>query len=236
MLDICHLTYCITGKQLLKEVTFSLQPGKLYGILGPNGAGKSTLLKSIAGIWKPSDGRVLWKGKNLHQQTRQEISKTVSLVAQSAPIAFDFKVDEFVAMGRYAHGTDSHLVEESLRAVDAWRLRERLVHTLSGGEKQRVYIARSLATQAPLLLLDEPTTSLDVRHQLDIWHLLQALTKEGQTIAITLHDFTAAKRFCQELIVLHQGCCVAKGEPSAVLSPSLLQHVFAVAYDKGDFF
>jgi iron complex transport system ATP-binding protein len=234
-LTIHHLTYCIDRHPLIKNISLTFKPGILYGILGPNGSGKSTLLKTMARIWAPTKGSLLWQGEDLLQFSRIAMSRTLSLVPQNPEFYFDFNVYSMVAMGRYPHGCRSpeahRHIEEALRQVDAWHLQHQPLSQLSGGERQRIYIARALATQAPILLLDEPTSYLDLRHQLEIWQLLRHLVKEGKLVIVAVHDLLAAQRFCDELVILNQGHCQATGCYAEIMTPRLLQEVFGVNYN-----
>lgn len=232
-LDIHQLTYCIDRRPLIEEISLSFKPGILYGILGPNGSGKSTLLKTMSGIWKPTKGNLTWQGKALSEFSRIEMSRTLSLVPQNPTLYFDFNVYSMVAMGRYPHGCRSpeahDRIKDSLNQVNAWHLRHQLVSQLSGGERQRIYIARALATQAPILLLDEPTSYLDLRHQLEIWKLLRLLVKEGKWVIAAVHDLLAAQRFCDQLVILNHGRCQASGTYADVMTPRLLQEIFGIS-------
>lgn len=235
MLKAEALNCSLEGKYLIRDISLKFFPGVLYGILGPNGSGKSTLLKTLAGIWKLSSGKVVWREKDLFLNTRKEISKIITLVPQNIPLYFDFSVTEVVLMGRYPHGTfrsnkkyELELLEWALTIVDAWHLRHRLISQLSNGERQRIYIARALMTESPILLLDEPTASLDIRHQLEIWILLRELLKSGKVVIVSNHDLSAAERFCDQIAILNQGRCIASGEFSAVMSNQLVQEVFGV--------
>ena len=206
------------------------------GFDGPNGSGKSTFLKALTGIWPPTSGEVLWKGEKLLEKNRQEISKTISLVPQHSPLPFEFTVTEVVSMGRYAHqDLGSSLVDRALITVDAWHLKERRMNHLSFGERQRVFIARALVTESPILLLDEPASSLDIRHQLEIWQLLHKLKAEGKVVVITTHDLAATKRFCDEIALLSQGKCLAKGPFQKVMTPEILKEVFGVVQTNGSY-
>lgn len=229
--DLC---YSVNGKDLIKNISLELSSGKLQAILGPNGSGKSTLLKVLTGIWKPTSGSITWNGQPLLSQTRQEISRTVSLVPQNPHPSFDYLVQDIVAMGRYPYDqrywniTDETLVLQALVAVDALHLRQRRVNHLSYGERQRVYIARALVTESPVLLLDEPTASLDIRHQLEIWSLLQTFVEKGKIVVVTTHDLTVAERYCQHVAVLNHGHCIGKGPFNSLMTPHLLKDVFGV--------
>jgi iron complex transport system ATP-binding protein len=186
-------------------------------------------------IWTPTEGEMMWQGQDLLQFSRKAISQILSLVPQNPLLYFDFDVYHMVAMGRYPHGCRSsenhHYIEKALHQVDAWHLRDQLISQLSGGERQRVYIARALATQAPILLLDEPTSYLDLRHQLEIWQLLRTLVKNGKLIITAVHDLLAAQRFCDQLIILNRGQCQATGSYAEVMTPHLLREIFGVSHN-----
>ena len=228
------LNYNYGKKKLLDNINLEFTCGHLHGILGPNGSGKSTLLKTLSHIWLPTSGAVYWNGKLLNDQKRLEISRLITLVPQNPQPAFDFLVEDIVAMGRYSHGSsywskkEKSFVYESLEAVDAIHLRSRLVNQLSQGEKQRVYIARALVTESPVLLLDEPTSSLDIQHQLEIWKLLQEQVKKGKVVIATTHDLSLAKYYCDQIAVLNKGICLGQGTFNSLITNELLQKVFGV--------
>lgn len=231
-LSIHNLTYRIERHQLIEGLSLEFEPGLLHGILGPNGAGKSTLLKCLSRIWAPSEGKIRWLGQDLSLCSRPELSRVLSLVPQNPQLYFDFNVYDMVAMGRYSRGTRTALarkkIEESLRQVNGWHLREQMISQLSGGERQRIYIARALATEAPILLLDEPTSHLDLRHQLEIWNHLRSIALQGKLVITAIHDISAARRFCDKLIILQEGRCIATGSYEQVMIPELLRTVFGV--------
>ena len=231
MLTVQNLSYHLQKKALLNAITLSFVPKIIHGILGPNGSGKSTLLKTLAGIWKPSQGSVLWNEENLFKKERREISKIVTLVPQNPQLFFDFTVEEFVFMGRYAHGekrNPKEQIQHALELVDALQFKDRPVNQLSLGERQRVYIARALCSEAPVMLFDEPTANLDIRHQIDIWLLLQTLALDGKTVIVTNHDWTSTQQFCDQIYILHHGYCHAAGSFTEVMTPNLIHDVFGI--------
>jgi iron complex transport system ATP-binding protein len=180
-------------------------------------------------MWHPSSGNVFWKEENLHAKERLEISKIISFVPQNVQTHFDFSVFELVAMGRYPYGQESlEPLKEAMYAVDVWHLREQNISTLSAGEKQRVYIARALATAAPVLLLDEPTANLDIRHQLEIWSLLKKLVTEGKIVIVTTHDLAATEEYCDSVVILNEGRYVTKGPYAISVDEQLLRDVFGI--------
>ncbi len=232
MLKTEGLSYAVEDKLLIDNLSLSFYTGSLYGILGPNGSGKTTFMKAVAGIWQPASGKVFWKGEELHAKERIEISKIVTYVPQNAPLIFDYTVEEFVKMGRYAHGTRTlpkGLLEKALDTVSGTALRKRSLPSLSSGERQRIYIARALITECPVLLLDEPTASLDIRHQLEIWHLLKGLVQRGKIVIVTNHDLIATQRFCDEIALFNHGKCLGFGKYQNILSKKTLNDVFGIA-------
>ncbi len=221
--EICY-------KHIIKKISLKVQPGKITGIIGPNGSGKSTLLKILNGIWPPCHGTVTCQTKDVLSLPRKELSRLVTLVPQLPQLNFDYTVRELVEMGFYAAG--SRLYKEqllwALEAADITHISHRPVTQISGGERQRAYIARALATGAPILLLDEPTSNLDIQHQLAIWQLLAQFAEQGKTVIVTLHDLLAAERFCDQIAILSEGCCLGHGPFHTTLNAELLQQVFGV--------
>ncbi len=224
------------GRAALKGASVDFRPGALTGVIGPNGAGKTTLLRALAGLLPPAAGSVLLDGRPIGSFDRREAARRVGYLAQSQGPTFPFRVDEAVLMGRYPHlgrlapetAADREAVEEALRHADAGALRSRLVSELSGGERQRVLIARTLAARTPILLLDEPVANLDVRHCLDILRILRAQAREGRTVVVSAHDLNLAHRFCDDLLLLHEGEILAHGEARSVLRPERIERAFQV--------
>lgn len=235
ILETKALSLIKNGKQLLTEISLTFTQGEFNAILGPNGSGKSTLLRLLAGIWPPSSGRVTWKGIDLNTLTRKQLSRAITLVPQSAPITFNYLVEDVVAMGRYSYdphywnSIDSPLLAEALDAVDASHLRYRKVNELSYGERQRVYIARALMTESPIMLLDEPTAGLDIRHQIEIMNLLQDLITKGKIVIMTTHDLAIAERYSTQITLLKQGRCLGSGP----LHDLMTEETIADLYDMG---
>jgi len=210
----------------LRSVSFSLEPGLMVAVVGPNGAGKSTLLQVLAGLLR-ARGRIRWDGRELARIPFLERGRTLAWLGQDSHAEFDFPVREVVAQGRYAWGDDGHGVEDALDALDLRHLAARPITQLSGGERRRVFLARALATGAPLQLWDEPTGNLDVRHGLEVLKLASGLAAQGSTLLVSLHDLRNA--FCfHRVLVLDQGRLVGFGAPQEVLTPALIQAVFRV--------
>jgi len=179
----------------------------------------------MAGIWTPEGGDIHWHTQSLLSLPRTELSRILTYLPQNPAVHFPYSVEEMVAMGRYSHLNKS--CEHVLHTLDLVPLRHRPFHTLSGGEKQRVYIARALATEAPIFLLDEPTNSLDIRHQLEFWQLLRQLaTESGKTLIVATHDLIAVSRLFDEVILMHEGSIAGHGPQKALLNKKNLDSLF----------
>jgi iron complex transport system ATP-binding protein len=210
----------------LDNVSLSLAPGMLAGLVGPNGSGKSTLLQVAAGLL-PSTGRVAWSGRDVEEIVVAERGLLASWVPQEARFEFGFSVRSVVAQGRFASGDDERGVDETLRLFDLTALAHRPVNRLSGGERERVLLARAVVTGAPLQLWDEPLAPLDPKHGLEVLTHARRLTNAGGTLLFSLHDLRVA--YCLDfVVVLHEGRLRAAGPPEAVLTPDLLFEVFGV--------
>jgi iron complex transport system ATP-binding protein len=226
----------LSGKEILRDLTASIPQGSLVGLIGPNGAGKSTLLRAVSGQVPLDAGRVQITETPLSELSPREIARRVCLLPQNVALDFPFTVREIVAMGRNPHlgrfqtfsTTDDEIVARAMSQATVEDLTERLVTELSGGERQRVLLARSLATEAPILLLDEPTTSLDILHQLEVLELLSQFSSNGKTIVAALHDLNVARRLCTHIVLLKNGSLVAEGPPTETLTQDHIQQVFGV--------
>ncbi len=228
------LSYSYTaGKPALDGVSLELRPG-LTGVLGPNGSGKSTLLKLLAGVLQPGGGHVTLDGRPLADYPRRELARRIAFVPQKVELPFPFRCRELVMMGRYARMQGAGLdesrhedaVRDAMRATGTEALANRRFSELSGGEAQRVRIAQALAQEGQILLLDEPTSHLDIAHQLELMRLLQSLS--GQALLVSLHDLNLAAMFCERLVLLEAGRILAVGTPPEVLTEDLLEAAYAV--------
>jgi iron complex transport system ATP-binding protein len=225
---------------VLDGVSTAVARGGLVGILGPNGSGKTTLLRILGGLLRPSHGRVSLDGADLRTVPRAIVARRMAMVPQETQLAFEYTVLEMATMGRYPHlgafeiegPEDLDIAREALRATGTDHLASRLFNTLSGGEKQRVVIAGALAQSPDILLLDEPTASLDLAYQLEIRSILQTLNRERNlTIVVSTHDLNFAAGLCRELVLLHRGRVLAAGTSEAMLEASLIRQLYDVDVD-----
>ena len=216
-------------RPVLRRISFELRPGDFVGIVGPNGSGKSTLVDLIDGIHQPAAGQALIKGRPTRAYRRKDMAREVALVPQNFDLDFDLDVREVVEMGGYCRSRDACPVpEEVLARLGAADLAGRRFSELSGGEKQLVVLAQALMQQAPLLLLDEPASALDVSHQLRLFDLLRELNADGLTVLCILHDLNLALHYFDKLLVLSDGEVAAFGPPDDVLRPEVVEAVYGV--------
>ena len=225
------------GREVVRAVSFALPAGGWFGVLGPNGAGKSTLLRAIAGLVEHR-GRVRLDGRDAATMRRRELAVRIAVVAQKPTVPEGATVVDYVSLGRTPHigyfgslgRRDREVVAEVLAALDLAGVASRPLASLSGGEAQRVFVARALAQEPSLLLLDEPTTSLDVGRQQDVLELIESLRRErGVTVVSALHDLSLAGQFADRLLVLHEGNQVAEGVPSEVLTEQVVREFFGAS-------
>jgi len=230
MLTCKNLTFSRKGRVILNDISLELRQGYIYGLLGPNGSGKSTLLKCLTHLLPSEKGLISWCGSPLNSLSRKDIAKTISLLHPFNRDTFDLTVTDMVAMGRFPHGTPASklkpYIEKALAAVNALDFINRPFGSLSTGEKQRVLIARSLATEAPVLLLDEPTSALDLKHEKEIWKLLQKLKESGKIILVTLHNLPQAGEFLDHALLIKEGTLLAEGPPSEVLKQDQINRLY----------
>ena len=224
------------GNEILKGVDFSAEGQHVIGVIGPNGSGKSTLLKCIYRVLKPSGGAVYLNGAPLRELPVRQTAQLIAVVAQHNYYNFDFTVQDVVLMGRSPHkramerdnADDFRIVAESLATVGMAEMADRIFSTLSGGEQQRVILARALAQQTPCLILDEPTNHLDIQHQLQMMELVRGLNR---TVITAVHDLNLAAMYCDELYAVLDGKIVGHGTPEKLLTPEFIREVYHVEAD-----
>lgn len=218
----------------VQGVSLVVRPGALTALAGPNGSGKSTVLRALAGLLPLERGQVTVDGRPLAKWRRGELARSVGVLAQREEPVFPLRVRETVMLGRYAHleplqaerEEDHDAVTRALSRCDIAHLADRRGDQLSGGEWQRVRLARALAAEPRALLLDEPTTSLDVRHEMELFELVADLVQEGLAALVVTHGLNLAARFADDMLLLNQGRAVSSGSPAAVLDPQVLSDVF----------
>ena len=232
-LDVNQVAVAIESRRIVDEVSLQVAPGEIVGLIGPNGSGKSTLLRSVYRLLKPAAGFVRLGDDDVWKLNARESARRTGVVVQETPSDFDFTVREVVEMGRTPHKGmlegdnvhDAQIVDDALARVNMTAFVARSFNTLSGGEKQRVLVARALAQQPKLLVLDEPTNHLDIRYQLEILNLVRGL---GITTLVTLHDLNLAAAYCHRLYLLSNGRIVTAGAPVDVLTPDWVRAVYGV--------
>ncbi|WP_116026355.1 ABC transporter ATP-binding protein [Thermomonospora umbrina] len=236
-LDVDRVSFGYPARRVLDEVSLRVRPGEFVALVGLNGCGKSTLLRLVAGVLRPASGRVWVGGTDMARVSRRDAAREVALLHQSAPAVPGLTVRQMVRQGRYAtrgplgmlRVGDDAVTVRAMRDVGVEQWADRPVEALSGGERQRVRLALALAQDTPVLLLDEPTTYLDLRHQLEVLQLVARLRDErGLTVLTVLHDIGLAARFAERLVALRDGRVAADGPPDRVVTPDLLRDVLGV--------
>ncbi|MBQ8108545.1 MAG: ABC transporter ATP-binding protein [Clostridia bacterium] len=228
-----NVSVTLSGRQIVKDVSLRVMGNSFVGLLGPNGSGKTTLLKAVYRVLKPSAGMVCLNDADIQTLSYRETARRMGVISQFTVMNFDFTVEEIVLMGRAPHKTafsrdteeDYRIAEEALRRVDMLKFRDRSYNTLSGGEKQRILLARTLAQQVELLILDEPTNHLDIKYQIQIMDVVKSL---GVGVLAALHDLNLTLLYCDYVYVLKDGRIVAHGRTEEVITESLIRQVYEV--------
>jgi len=235
IVDISDISLSFRNKLILSNVSFEVSAGEFFVIIGPNGAGKTSLLKILSGLQKAQNGSVIIKEKNISDYTRRSLSQIMAIVPQQIEVGFPFTVADTVIMGRTPHlgilgmesKNDFDIAEEAMEFTDVAHLADRKLFQLSGGELQRVIIARAICQQPEIILLDEPTTALDPAHQLKIMDLMERFRKQhNTTIIMVSHDLNLASMYGDRLLLLKEGRVVKTGDPKTVLNKSLLEESY----------
>lgn len=238
IIEVNHLNFAYSSQaRVLQDLSFEVMPGTFVGIAGPNGAGKSTLLNLLCGSLKPKSGTIKIDAAAIKSYSTEALAEKVAIVRQEFVPVFGFSVIETVLMARTSHygqmgfesKADRQIVNEALKATDTLRFASRPLAQLSGGERQRVFIARALAQNTPILLLDEPTSFLDLKHQVGIYDLLKAAQlEEGKTIVTVTHDINLAAQYCDEVLLLGADSSYQYGKVKDVFSTKQIEGVFNV--------
>jgi iron complex transport system ATP-binding protein len=236
VLEVCGVTFGYGRQPLFNDVHLQVRAGEMVGLLGPNGAGKTTLLRLLSGVLSPQQGQVLLEGRDLQQWGRRGAAQHIAAVPQELHVPFAFTVEHMVGLGRTPFISllgsqtkhDLAIIQQAMSAAEVMPLAGRVFNELSGGERQRVLVAMALAQEPRLLLLDEPTSHLDIKYQIDILELVQRLNRElGVTVVASMHDLNLAARYFPRLVLFQHGI-VADAGPTEVLEPRLLRRVYGI--------
>ena len=240
MIELQHISVNFGKCEILDDINANISEGHLTAVMGPNGCGKTTLFRCIGALLQPSSGQVLIDGIPVQNYSARALAQKVAFVRQQTQTDFDFSAFETVLMGRNPYQkrlqnesqADWDIVEQCMRKTNTWHLRFSTPHQMSGGELQRVMIARALAQQTPVLLMDEPVSNLDIAHQLEIMRLLR--NDGGKTILIVIHDLNLALQFCDDLMLFHSGKLLYHGPINGGLTPKNIRTVYGVASHMAD--
>jgi iron complex transport system ATP-binding protein len=237
------LNVTLAGRLVLRDVSLALSPGHLVALVGPNGAGKTTLLRALAGL-VPSDGEIHVGGDALSSLALRQRARRFAYLPQGHLVHWPLPARDIVALGRYPHGAtdparltarDAEAVLRAMQAADVVEFGDRRVTELSGGERSRVALARVLAVEAPVILADEPTSSLDPRHQIDVMKTLRAAADNGTLVMVVTHDLGLAARFADTILVLSDGRLVSQGAPDEALSETIMGEVFRISAYRAEY-
>ena len=235
MIDVRSVSFRYRKDWVLQDLSFEVKRGEFVGVIGPNGSGKTTLLKILYRLLSPQQGEVLYSGEPLKRMSRREIAKKIAVVTQEAYSLFPFRVIEVVLMGRspylglqvFEGERDLAIAKKAMAWTEILPLAERSIDELSGGERKRVFIAKALAQEPEVILLDEPTANLDIHHQIEFLDLILGLNREkGLTILMATHDINLASEFCDRLILLRQGGIFKTGLPAEVITEENMEQVY----------
>ncbi|MGG1616098.1 ABC transporter ATP-binding protein [Paenibacillus sp. NRS-1782] len=239
-LKTANLDIAYEDRLIVEDLNVEIPQGKITALVGANGSGKSTILKTMARIMNPKGGSVLLDGKSIHKQSTREVAKQLAILPQNPTAPEGLTVTELVSYGRFPYqkgfgsmkADDRKMVEWAIQVTGMSEFHDRPIDQLSGGQRQRAWIAMALAQDTDILFLDEPTTFLDMAHQLEVLHLLEYLnTSAERTIVMVVHDLNHAARYAQHMIAIKKGKAEAVGTPTEVMSPDVLREVFGIEAD-----
>ena len=235
-LQINNISLDLSGRSILKDITANLNQSEMVGLIGPNGAGKSSLLKSILGLVEIKNGTIQLDQQDITELDLKDRAKQMAYAAQGAPVHWPLSVEHIIGLGRVPHmnpwqklsEADQEIIDQVMIDTDCKHLKKRSVMTLSGGERARVLLARALATRAPYIFADEPVASLDPAHQLEMMEILRKQTHDNCGVLVVLHDLNLAQRYCDRIILLHNGTLIGQDLPEKILTDQNLADVFSV--------
>jgi iron complex transport system ATP-binding protein len=234
-IDVKEISFRYAAQWVIEDLSFHVEGGEFWGIIGPNGSGKTTLLKILYGLISPQRGRVIIDGAELRYMKRSDIAKKIGVVPQETQISFPFTSFEVVLMGRspylgrlqFEGRDDFEMAERAMRLTDTLHFSKRPVNELSGGERQRIFIARALAQEPEIILLDEPTSNLDISHQVEFYDLISRLNREKELTILTVsHDINLASEYCRKIILLDGGRIFKMGSPREVVAEESIRQVY----------
>lgn len=228
------ISYTTRDKKVLTDISLETKKGELIGLIGPNGVGKSTLLKIMSGLIKPTHGKITILQEDLHALQEKRLAQRLAYMPQSTYVNFSFTAEQIVLMGRHPYlkrwekesQKDYEIMEQAFEYVGISHLKNRYIHSLSGGERQLVFFARAVTQQTPILLLDEPTSDLDIGHQVKLMDLVSDFVQKGHTVIAAIHDLNLAARYCHRILLLHNGKTEIFSTPERVLTRDRLEHVY----------
>lgn len=232
--SVCNVTFSYGRHRVLHDINLEVKKGEVVGIIGPNGAGKSTLLKLLAGYLIPDEGSITFLGRDLKDYDKRELARHMATLPQTLDTPFSYNVEEFIIMGRYPHfhkrflygDEEKRFVVEIMETMNMSTLLGRQLQTLSEGERQKVYLAQCIAQDPGVLLLDEPVSHLDIKHQMHTLEILENLHNEGLTILMVLHDLNLTSEFCSRVVLISNGSVYADGEPQTTLTFQNIEDVY----------
>ncbi len=236
MIGVQDISFAFGDKPVLHSVSLEVGTGELVGLIGPNGAGKTTLLRLISGILDPDDGEVTLGEVPVDSLSAAELGQLTAVVPQQTELSFDFSIRDVITMGRHPYQgrferlqpADRSLVDRAMEKTDTAYLADRPFSEISGGERKRVLIARAIAQDTTALLVDEPTASLDINHQVSVFELLRELRDDDKAILAAVHDLDLAARYCDRLVLVHDGTIQAMGQADEVLLPKTLRQAYGI--------
>jgi iron complex transport system ATP-binding protein len=235
VIKVAGLKFAYNGREVIQGLDLEVPGGSFHGVLGPNGSGKTTLVKLLTRLVKPKDGRIELMGEPIENWGPRRLARQMAVVPQSTHVAFPFTTLEVVLMGRAPHlggleiegQSDLEIARSAMEMTETWELRNRTIQEISGGEAQRVIVARALAQKPRILLMDEPTTHLDIKHQIEVMELLKKLNKEdGLTVIIISHDLNLIARYVEFVVLLDKGKIFSAGGPAEVLTARNIRAVY----------
>ncbi len=236
LLEIKNLSFNVGERKILNDINFSVRDGEIVGIIGPNGAGKTTFLKSINGIIEEIKGEILFNGKNIKEYDKKNLARHISFMNQNTNVGFDFSCLDIVVLGRYPYlkrfqeysDEDREKAKKYMEKTNTLKFQDRMITELSGGERQRVLFAKTLTQESELILLDEPTASLDMKYEEEIFSIISQMREERKSVIAIIHNLRVAMKYCTRLILLNDGKIVGDGTPQEIVTEKNLRDIYGV--------